>query len=156
MSVYVDITTRNPKTEKTCFSIKSEASLVIRLLVYSLTRKKYIYYNFSDEVWEEDDNIQTTTYSSSGYYTTLGSVKFLNIRIPHRFFAKPDIVYILAEDINDTSKSDDVTVLYGEAFTLRARQINVYGQVFGIFGEPLPEEMIVFKCLMKLLATILR
>jgi len=126
------------------FIAKTNTSTTLKVLVYSINRDKYIYYDFDDEIWKESASTSFTEYSNASSYMDEGTERFLIVRVPKRFFSKPDFVKIRVENTSDTLDFQEKIVIYGEALPLEAEKINVYGQLFDAYGNPLVGESVVF------------
>jgi hypothetical protein len=126
------------------FVAKTDNSTTLKVLIYSINRDKYVVYNFTDNAWAENSSLSFTTYSNASSYRDEGTERFLIVRVPKTFFSKPDFVKIRVENSLDSTDFQEKIVTYGEALPLEAEKINVYGQLFDAYGNPLAGESVVF------------
>ncbi len=126
------------------FVAKTDINTTLKVLVYSINRDKYVVYDFDDSVWTESTSPSFTEYSNTSSYRDEGTERFLIVRVPKTFFSKPDFVKIKVENSSDPNDFQEKIVIYGEALPLEAEKINVYGQLFDAYGNPLVGESVVF------------
>ena len=126
------------------FVAKTDTSTTLKVLVYSINRDKYVYYDFDDEIWKESSAQSFTEYPNLSHYRDEGAERFLIVRVPKRFFSKPDFVKVKVENSSDADDFQEKIFVYGEALPLEVEKINVYGQIFDAYGNPLVGESVVF------------
>jgi hypothetical protein len=126
------------------FVAQTDTSTTLKILVYSINRDKYVVYDFTDNTWTESSSPSFTTYSNASFYRDEGTERFLVVRVPKTFFSKPDFVKIRVENSSDSDDFQEKILIYGEALPLEAEKINVYGQLFDAYGNPLVGESVVF------------
>jgi hypothetical protein len=126
------------------FVAQTDTNTTLKVLVYSINRDKYVVYDFTDSVWTESSSPSFTTYSNASSYRDEGTERFLIVRVPKIFFSKPDFVKIRVENSSDPTDFQEKILIYGEALPLEAEKINVYGQIFDAYGNPLVGESVVF------------
>jgi uncharacterized GH25 family protein len=126
------------------FVAKTDTNTTLNVLIYSINRDKYVVYDFSNNVWTESTSPSFTTYSTTSSYKDEGTERFLIVRAPKTFFSKPDFVKIKVENTSDSTDFQEKIIIYGEALPLEAEKINVYGQLFDAYGNPLVGESVVF------------
>jgi len=126
------------------FVAKTDTNTTLKALIYSINRDKYVVYDFNDNAWVESASPSFTTYSNASSYRDEDTERFLVVRVPKTLFSKPDFVKIRVENSSDSNDFQEKIVVYGEALPLEAEKINVYGQLFDAYGNPLVGESVVF------------